>query len=152
MVVVEPLELKNSDNTATRLAEVFTFDYLKNISERYTVDLLTGDIVEVAQVDGVHLPLSEFEIDYAKSLLWKHKGFQTQLQRQFSDQVNEPEPWNQATAVQARVSIWVPHHSRLAKANTCEQKRCALISLVTDHEVSLPIEPIVNLVSGEIYL
>lgn len=152
VILVEPLELKNSNNDTTRMGEVFIFDYLKNISERYIVDLFTGEVVEIAQVTGIHLPLSNFEVDYAKSVIGNHKGLERQLRQQLPEQVSEEQFRTWSAAVQSRVSIWVPDNSRHAKAKTCTQQRCALISLVTDREVSLPIEPIVNLMTGEVYL
>ena len=53
--------------------------------------------------------------------------------------------------LQTRVSIWVPKGNTEAHEN-CSRERCALISLFTAANYSFSIEPVVNLMSGEIYL
>lgn len=52
----------------------------------------------------------------------------------------------------ARVSVWVPGSEERSATSGCRLQRCALFSLYTDNEDSLTIEPVVNLVTGKVYV
>ena len=56
------------------------------------------------------------------------------------------------TDLQTRVSILVPNKKTGDKPELCQRERCALISLFGADNYSFSIEPVVNLMSGDIYL
>ena len=51
----------------------------------------------------------------------------------------------------ARVSVWVPGSLEQGASSDCYLQRCALFSLYSINRDSLTIEPVVNLVTGEVF-
>lgn len=147
IVLIELREEKNpSDNTA-RLAEVFVFNYLRQTSELHLVDVVAQRILRSTDIESPHLPLSDTEITYAENLALDDADVNRKVVLELSRLQDESD-----TAVQSRVAIWVPDSPSQAGDTRCHLERCALVSLFTDSERSLTIEPVINLITGKVFV
>ena len=155
VLLVELREQKNTADQAARIAEVFVFDYQQGVSELNLVDVESNLLLSTREIDSAHLPLSELEIEYSKTLIWNNTEFAERVQTEYenlissiSDEISPNAPDNLKTMV----SIWVPNSNPERQSDPCVQSRCALISVFTEHNYNFSVEPVIDLMSGQIYL
>lgn len=150
VLLVELKEQKASDQ-AVRLAEVFVFDYQRGVTELNLVDVERNELIDKRYISSVHLPLSEAEITYSKALIWNNAEFKSRVQREI--ETLQTDSGNvDFTDLQTRVSVLVPNGRMADQSELCGANRCALISLFSADNYSFSIEPVINLMSGDIYL
>jgi len=138
VLLAERKEVKNAAADANKYAEVFLFDYALGKTLLKLIDIDQGIAVETRTVNSVHLPLTDAEIQYAKSLMLNNA------------ELDEPGSTQTGLAsLDARVSIWVPGLEQASRSH-CDRERCALVSLFTNDDYSLSVEPMVNLSTGEV--
>ena len=149
---IELKEQKHVTDQSSRLAEVFLFNYPRAVTELHLVDVESSEVLSTRDIDSVHLPLSDAEISYTRKLIWSDAEFRERIQREFQSlnalEASAGVPVESAD-LQTRVSVWVPIRRQ---AHQCMRNRCALISLFTQDNHSFSIEPVIDLMSGEIYL
>ena len=150
VLLTELQEVKNTSTNDARRVEVFLFDYDNSQTLRQVIDVEQMVEVSTTRIDSPHLPLTQGEIQYVRSLLMKHKELDARIKAELA---NIEESLHQATLadLHARISIRVPNEWSQSEAN-CDRQRCALVSLFTASDFSLSVEPVVNLHSGEIFL
>lgn len=147
ILLTELRESKNTPAQASRYFEVFLFDYNLGSTLLRTVDVNQMSLVSTVVVDSVHLPLTEVEIQYARSLVLQDEQVKESVIRELA--VLETDSVFSITDLQARLSIWVPAANKVSKSN-CDRRRCALVSLFTTSDYSLSVEPVVNLSTAEV--
>ena len=150
LLIVELKEQKKAVS-GQRLAEIFTYNYSRQMAQRHIVDLHQSVLISVQDINSAHLPLSDAEIDYANLLLWDNPEFQQRVSQELLDLQLDPSSIL-ISQTDARVSVWVPGSEERSATSGCRLQRCALFSLYTDNEDSLTIEPVVNLVTGKVYV
>lgn len=150
LLIVELKEQKKAV-VGQRQAEIFTYNYSTQMAQRHIVDLHQSVLVSVQDINSAHLPLSDAEIDYANLLLWDDPEFQQRVSQELLDLQLDPSSIL-ISQTDARVSVWVPGSVEQSAASGCRLQRCTLFSLYTDNEDSLTIEPVVNLVTGKVYV
>lgn len=153
VLLVELKEQKKNSVQTPRLAEVFVFDYQRGVTELNLIDVESDELMVSRDIESVHLPLSDEEINYSKNLIWNHAEFKQRVQREVETLQSLPSAVNgELTDLQTNVSILVPNNRTGNHSDVCRHNRCALISLFTADNHSFSVEPVVNLMSGEIYL
>ena len=153
VLLVELKEKKQNSVQTPRLAEVFVFDYQRGVTELNLIDVESDELIASRDIASVHLPLSEEEINYSKNLLWNYSEFKERLQSEAETLDLLPGITNgELIDLQTSVSILVPNRGAGSQSAQCNIDRCALISLFTDDNYNFSIEPVINLMSGEIYL
>lgn len=150
-LLIELQEQKNSTNKSERLAEIFTFDYHYQTSELHLVDVTSNYILSSRDLKTQHLPLSEAEIVYSESLMWANPDVKRLVDEETARLQQLNTHTTTSSAIQSRVAIWVPDTSSQAGTSGCDVQRCALLSLFTNTEQSLAVEPVVNLITGTVY-
>ncbi len=149
VIFVELVEQKKAQSDR-RLAEIFTYDYDSQSAQRRIVDVQLGALVSIQDIDSAHLPLSDIEIDYANWLLWNNTGLRQHVLQELGDLQLTPSA-DLLALTDARVSVWVPGSHEQGASSGCHLQRCALFSLYSINRDSLTIDPVVNLVSGEVF-
>ena len=153
VLLVELKEQKQTSGQTSRLAEVFIFDYQRGVTELNLIDVESDELIVSTEIASVHLPLSEEEINYSKTLIWNHTEFVARVQREAETLESFPAIVNrELTDLQTNVSILVPNNRTGKQPANCGLERCALISLFSNDNHSFSVEPVINLMSGEIYL
>lgn len=155
VLLAERKEVKNAAANANKYAEVFLFDYALGKTLLKLIDIDQGIAVETRTVNSVHLPLTDAEIQYAKSLMLNNAELDERVNTELAGIDNDGA--SNATgstqtglaSLDARVSIWVPGLEQASRSH-CDRERCALVSLFTNDDYSLSVEPMVNLSTGEV--
>jgi hypothetical protein len=143
-------ELREQKNPSTsQPIEVFLFDYATGKTVLKLVDLEQQHILSSTDIETTHLPLTDAEIQYAESLMQTHNALAERVQGELTAIQNEIVVG--LSELEARISVFVPHQSRTDES-VCDRQRCALVSLFTEDDFSLSVEPVVNLSSGKVYL
>lgn len=151
VLLAELQENKNSHANDHRRVEVFLFDYDLGVTLLKLVDVERVAMVSTTVVDTVHLPLSDAEIQFARSVIHGHARLQTVVAAELSNSIKHHTGKSGIEDLHSRISVWVPDADTDMGSN-CSNQRCALVSLFTRDDYSLSVEPVVNLFSGEIYL
>lgn len=138
-----------------RLAEVFLFDYQRGVTERKLVDVESKLLVDSRDIASVHLPLSQTEIRYSTELIWSNSEINQRVRDEMIASGAGMEHGGLAGDVSrllTKVSIWVPDNPGQAGVSQCDSQRCALISIFTLDNYNFSVEPVVNLMSGDIFV
>ena len=154
VLLVELKEQKQVIDQAARIAEVFIFNYQTGKSELNLVDVEHNQLISKREINSVHLPLSEQEIEYSKALIWNNTEFAEQIQAEYENLISSVSNTNSSNVsdkLQTQISIWVPNSNVERQSEICMQNRCALISVFTQDNYNFSIEPVINLMSGQIY-
>lgn len=150
VLLVELLERKNKNaRQELRVAEVFVYDYDTTSTHRHLIDASTGVMIETQSVNSVHLPLNTAEQDFALQLIEQHPQLTQLLSAEYTEQFASALP--ALSELQNKVSIWQPAVSNHPVATTCQQRRCALVSIFTDNNYNFSVEPVIDLHSGQLY-
>jgi len=144
ILLVELKETKHRSEQTARLVEVFLFDYDGAGTHRKLVDVDSREIVTSTEISSAHLPLTDQEIAYGKALMWQD----TELLQRLSVELNHS---TDIADLQSRVSVWVPGRDDQSGLSHCDVERCALVSLFTEDNDSLPVEPVINLMRSQVY-
>lgn len=149
VLFVEAKEQKKKGSSNGLQAEVFLFDYSQTQTSVELVDANTGQLISTTLLDSVQLPLNAVEADFATQLLRDNSNFFDRLaveyQQQFAQALVDE------SAIDMKVSVWVPD-TRVYTETPCVVSRCALVSVFTNQQYNFSIEPVVDLVSGKVYL
>lgn len=151
ILLVEPRERKNSDESGDKFAEVFAFNHRTHSTELTLVNLVTSEVVSSKNIPAVHLPLSDEEIEFSIEAVRNDFNVQTRLQQEHAS-LGHSESGDVLAGLQLRVSIWVPISQENSGDSRCDIERCALVSLFDADNTSYTTEPIVNLKTLEISL
>lgn len=149
ILLIEPKERKKKSAQRSLLVEVFSFDYQSLSASLDIVDGNTGELISTRVLSSRYLPLNQTESDYATQLLQEHGMLFDLLSKEYQLQFGES--LTEQHSIDMKVSIWTPE-SRLPANSGCGQSRCALVSVFTPDHFNFSVEPIVDLVSGEIFL
>lgn len=149
LLLVELKEQKKA-SPDQRMAEIFTYNYNSQIARLHIVDMQHRVMISVQDISSAHLPLSDVEIDYANWLLWSNSDLRQGVLREIENLQLTPSTTS-TTLTDARVSVWVPGSPEHGASSGCNLQRCALFSLYTKNRDSLTIDPVVNLVTGEVF-
>ena len=149
IIFVELVEQKQVDS-GRRLAEIFTYDYDSQLAQRRIVDIQQSVLVSIQDINSAHLPLSDIEIDYGSRLLWNNTGLRQHVMQELGGLQLTPLT-DSLALTDARVSVWVPGSLEQGASSGCHLQRCALFSLFSANRDSLTIDPVVNLVTGEVF-
>jgi len=150
-LLIEPQEQKKTSPGSQKIAEVFTFNHHTHSAERTLVDLPSNTVISTEQIHGVHLPLSDAEIDFSIEAVRNDTQVQTKIFEEHASIGHRNTP-DVLEGLQLRVSIWVPTTPAHAGNSQCDQERCALISLFDADNLSYVTEPVVNLKTQQIFL
>ncbi len=151
VLLIEPKEQKKTTNSNAKMVEVFTFDHNTHAAERTLVNLTMGTISHSQTINGIHLPLSDEEIEFAINAVRNDLNVYAKLQKEHAAQ-GHTETDDVMSDLQLRVSIWVPLSAEHEGVSGCIHERCALISIFDKHNVSYAIEPVVKLKTSEVLL
>lgn len=147
------VELKHTKkNQGARIAEVFVFDYNRGVTELHRINIEDNRVLEVIAIASTHLPLNDREQQLARALASEDDTVEAQLQTEYQRAFGQS--LSSIADLDMKVSIWQPQsHQSLSSdiASTCEQQRCALISVFTQDNYSFSLEPVVNLMQGIVY-
>ena len=149
ILLIEPKERKNKSAQSSLLVEVFSFDYQSLSASLDIVEANTGELISTRVLNTRYLPLNPTESDYAIQLLQEHGKLFDLLSTEYLQQFGES--LTEQHQIDMKVSIWTPE-SRLPASSGCGQSRCALVSVFTPDHFNFSVEPVVDLVSGEIFL
>lgn len=149
VLFVEAKEQKKKSTSIGLQAEVFLFDYQRVQTSVELVDATTGELISAKILDSVQLPLNTVEADYATQLLRDSSDFHNRLGSEYQHQFDQAVV--DEKSIDMKVSVWVPD-TRVYKDTPCLTSRCALVSVFTNQHYNFSIEPIVDLVTGVVYL
>lgn len=149
VLLVELQEVKYRATDATRLAEVFVFDYASSTAKVMLVEVESQRVISSRQIYDIHLPLNEREVAVATRLLLDDTTLLSNLALEYEKQVGKPLVSLQQ--LDMKVSIWNPA-SGGQYSQDCSLTRCALVSLFTKNHHNFSVEPVVNLSTGSVNL
>lgn len=152
ILLVELKEQKKQSEQPRRLAEVFIYDYQRGVTELSVIDVEQERVIRKQTIATAHLPLVETEIDYVQQRIWNNAEISQRLQQEMHSSGGVAISGSSLSRLQTRVSIWVPTNPAQSGASNCVDERCALTSIFTEDNYNFSLEPVVNLMSGEIYL
>jgi len=143
---------KNQGDTSKRhrTANVYLYDYINELSVYITVDLLTQKTIRSQILNTHHLPLSSNERQFARDLLQQDAQFQARLATAVTSAGDST--MFESGKLRSKVSIFQPDSSQTNKRALCNRHRCAQVTYTTTDLISLPLEPIVVLATGQILL
>jgi Cu2+-containing amine oxidase len=129
-----------------RQGDVYLYDYATDTLIHTVVDIQSGAVLTVEQMQGVQLPLTQREEEHALALLQADQGLWTTLARRY--QTVTGEALERVDQLQVKVSVFhadvMPDRLNTA-AQMCGQHRCAQILLFTVDKTLLDMTPIVDL-------
>ena len=139
-----------SESVQQRIAEVFLFDYASGKTSRYEIDVNTNDVLREQAVASPHLPLNDREQSAAVSMLVNDASafaaISSEYQRHFGQALQGTDN------IDMKVLVWQPPAANTSTAaSDCRTQRCALISVFTNNNFSFSVEPVVNLMTQNVY-
>ena len=134
-----------------RQSESFIYDYDRDILRHIIVDLATGEVASVEEVQDVQLPLTQGEIEQALDLVFNDEVASQAIFEQYRAATGTS--LGSLDELQQKVFIFkadtMPNRINEA-AQACGIQRCAQVLLFTQEKVAFEITPIVNISQGEI--
>ena len=149
VLFVEAKEQKKKSASSALQAEVFLFDYQRVQASVELVDAASGELISAKMLNSDQLPLNAVEANYAIQLLHGSADFYDRLGFEYQQQFDQA--LVDEKSIDMKVSVWVPD-ARVYKDTPCLNSRCALVSVFTNQHYNFSIEPIVDLVTGDVYL
>lgn len=129
-----------------RQGDVYLYDYTTDTLIHSTVDVQSGAVISVEQVQGVQLPLNQREEEHALALIQADSDLWTTLANRY--QTITGEALERLDQLQVKVSVFhadvMPDGLNTA-AQQCGQHRCAQVLLFTVDRTLLDMTPIVDL-------
>lgn len=142
---------KGQENTAPRLADIYTYDYGNNILHKAIVSLETNKLLSIVQNKEIQLPLTENEVQKAINILMgSEEEFQLIL-REYESITGEP--YTNADQIEIKAfAFWgdsLPGVSNVESLK-CGLHRCAQLLIYTPDMVAFEVSPVVNLSTKKI--
>ena len=129
-----------------RQGDVYIYDYATDTLIHTTVDVQSGAVITVEQVQGVQLPLNQREEEHALALIQADSTLWTTLANRY--QTITGKALERLDQLQVKVSVFhadVMPDGLNAAAQQCGQHRCAQVLLFTVDKTLLDMTPIVDL-------
>ena len=146
------VERHEADKTAyakgswARQGDVYVYDYAIDTLIHTTVDVQSGVVITIEQVQGVQLPLNQREEEHALALIQADSALWTTLANRY--QTITGQPLLRLDQLQVKVSVFhadVMPDGLNAAAQQCGQHRCAQVLIFTVDKTLLDMTPIVDL-------
>ena len=141
ILLIEAKEQKRSA-PAQRLADVFLYNYALQSTVYMVVDLTSSHVVQESQLLTQHLPLNSTERRYAARVAQADHLVNQLIQAEWDQQ--------STGSLQSKVSIFEPAFLDDNMAEVCTRQRCAQLTFTTSERLSLSVEPIVVMATGEV--
>lgn len=146
VLLIERVESKQATSDTV---EIFVYSYQSQQTTRHLVNAVTGIVLHSDTVPQVSLPLNADETRYVMSLLQSNTAINDALDHDHLTQLGIPfSGWH---TIDAKVSIWIPDNTDSAAAQSCNQQRCALVTLFNGGHYNFSVEPVVNLNTGTVF-
>lgn len=139
---VEKQERKNQKTP--RWVNVFQYDYSRQQARLLVVDLSTQQVEQQRELQSVHLPLNDTEIDFARQLIEQNTELMQALRNDHQRRVSPA--FEHLHELDVKASI----HEPSDPDHPCASERCALVSLFDSSRTVFSIEPVVNLQSQNV--
>lgn len=149
-IAVKKTKNKNELARQSRHADVFLYDYRIEKSLYGVVDLQSQQLLEIRALPNHHLPLNSQERSAALTLVWSNKAVVDLISTELTS-LDSGLSINTGN-LRAKVAVFQPHHTLSEEEQICQQRRCARINFTTPTQLSLSIEPIVLLATGEVFV
>lgn len=142
---------KNETGSEGREADVYVYDYRTDTLHHSVVNSISGQVKHEEQVQGVQLPLSNNEIDRAKTIATDNRTVRGRLQQEYllitGQALNSVDQLN----VKAFIFLASSMPSEVNDdAKNCGLHRCARLLLHTEEKIALETAPIVDLSRGNV--
>ncbi len=147
VLFIELQEVKFRTSEFPRLAEVYVFNYVTGIASVMLVDVESQRVVNSRQINNIHLPLNDREVQVATQLVLNKQALKTELALEYEKQTGKPLVSLQQ--LDMKVSIWNPGNAG-QYSQDCKLTRCALVSLFTKNHYNFSVEPVVNLSTSSV--
>ncbi|MGQ7844546.1 hypothetical protein ACUNV4_08725 [Granulosicoccus sp. 3-233] len=134
---IEKQESKNAGQV--RHARVYQYDYTTQSARMLVIDLENRTLTRQQRIESVHLPLSEQEIAFARSLLERDASLLAALQAEHA--LRNATPFTTLDELDVKASI----HEPLDSGDPCLVSRCALLSLFDASHTVFTTEPLIHL-------
>jgi len=123
---------------------VYEFDYTLATARVLVVDIKEQQLISEHSIDSVHLPMNGPETQSALTALENNTAMMDELRR---DQIRRGQtPFDDFNELSVKAIVYVP----MVDTDTCQNERCALLSLFDRHNTVFSMEPVVNLQTGQI--
>ncbi|MGH0036431.1 MAG: hypothetical protein ACQGVK_15495 [Myxococcota bacterium] len=134
-----------------RSADVYHYDYAKNVTLHTVVRLPSGEIEEIRELPGVQLPLTQREIDRATGIAFADPTVRERIGGLFRQRTGEV--LVSLDQLHAKAMVFSAESMPDAvndAAGRCGVDRCAQLLLFTAEHVTVEVIPIVDLTTGEL--
>lgn len=145
LVERHPVE-KGAENNAVRLADIYTYEYGRNILHQAIVNLETNAVVSLVQNTKIQLPLTENEINKAIKIL-SEDGEQFKLILQEYKRITGEEYSDPSQIEIKAFAFWGDSLPGVSNTESlkCGVNRCAQLLIFTPEHVAFEVSPVVNL-------
>jgi len=148
VLLVELQEKKSRASDDARIAEVFVYNYASNSAAVQLINVDTRERLGIRQINNIHLPLNNREINLANQLLLNDADFIRELEHEYLARFGQP--LKSVSELDMKVSIWDPNQNH--ENSVCKQTRCALVSVFTHGHYNFSIEPVVEFQKAAVHL
>ena len=151
LLLVERHMLDKSTPTSNgvRMADVYSYNYQTDTLEYSVVNLISGQVLQSESKQNVQLPLTDNEINRARSIASEDLALQAQLESEFLTMTGQPLQSLNQLVVKAFIflSKSMPEVVNTA-SESCGLHRCARLVMHTANRVALETSPIIDLSTG----
>lgn len=143
---------KNASNRNQRLADVYWYDYGRDMLILNLVNVTTQEVLSVEESQGTQLPLTDVEIQRALGILVSDQVAKQRISDEYRSITGQPLN-DYSSQVEMKAFVF---HAATAPAQLqsdslrCGINRCAQIMLFTPNEIAFEMMPIVNLSKNKV--
>ena len=148
LLLVERRPLDKGVGGSVRHADVYHYDYSRNLLIHSIVDVARSSVVDRYELRNVQLPLVDEEIVRATELLMASPGHRARIASAYRRTTG-----NEFTAIgdlDYKAFVFHADTSSATTATDCGMHRCAQLLLYTPENTSLDLSPIVDLTLGKV--
>lgn len=138
---------KNAANRNQRLADVYWYDYSRDVLIVNLVNAANREIRNLEESQGTQLPLTDNEIQRALNVLFSDQTANQRISREYQSITGQPLT-DYTSQVEMKAFVFYASTAplqRLQGSQQCGINRCAQIMLFTPDRVAFELMPIVNL-------
>ncbi len=138
-------------SNGVRIADVYTYNYQSDTLKYSVINLLSGQVLQSESKQNVQLPLTENEINRARSIASEDPALQAQLESEYLTITGQPLQSLNQLVVKAFIflSSSMPDVVNTA-SESCGLHRCARLVMHTANRIALETSPIIDLSSGTV--
>ncbi len=143
---------KNASNRNQRLADVYWYDYSRDILIINLVNATTQQVLNVEESQGTQLPLTDAELQRALGILISNQTANQRISDEYQAITGRPlNDYTNQVEMKAFVFYAATAPAQLqSESLQCGINRCAQIMLFTPEKVAFEMMPIVNLSKNKV--